>query len=97
VRVSTKPLITEGNWPGQDLNQGLPNDTPALYPLRHELMLLIGRLFALLFLNCRGRQNFCSNFIAEKSRVSFFDKIVLGYALGDFSQTHRVALDPGKA
>jgi hypothetical protein len=58
VRVSTKPLITEGNWPGQGLNQGLPNDTPALYPLRHELMLLIGRLFALLFLNCRGSKIF---------------------------------------
>jgi hypothetical protein len=39
VWVSTKPLITEENWPGQGLNPGLPNDTPALYPLLHELML----------------------------------------------------------
>jgi hypothetical protein len=37
--VSTNPLITEEIWPGQDLNPGLPNDTPALYPLLHELML----------------------------------------------------------
>jgi hypothetical protein len=39
VWVSTKPLITEENWPGWGLNPGLPNDTPALYPLLHELML----------------------------------------------------------
>jgi hypothetical protein len=39
VWVSTKPLITEENWPGQGLNPGLPNDTPALYPLLHELMI----------------------------------------------------------
>jgi hypothetical protein len=39
VWVQTKPLITEENWPGQGLNPGLPNDTPALYPLLHELML----------------------------------------------------------
>jgi hypothetical protein len=39
VWVSTKPLITEENWPGQGLNPGLPNDTQALYPLLHELML----------------------------------------------------------
>jgi hypothetical protein len=37
--VSTKPLITEENWPGRGLNPGLPNDTPALYPLLHKLML----------------------------------------------------------
>jgi hypothetical protein len=40
VWVSTKPLISEENWPGRGLNPGLPNDTPALYPLLHELMLL---------------------------------------------------------
>jgi hypothetical protein len=40
VWVLSKPLITEENWPGQGLNPGLPNDTPALYPLLHELMLL---------------------------------------------------------
>jgi hypothetical protein len=39
VWVSSKPLITEENWLGQGLNPGLPNDTPALYPLLHELML----------------------------------------------------------
>jgi hypothetical protein len=39
VWVLSKPLITEENWPGRDLNPGLPNDTPALYPLLHELML----------------------------------------------------------
>jgi hypothetical protein len=39
-----KPLITGENWPGRCLNPGLPNDTPALYPLLHELMPL---LFAL--------------------------------------------------
>jgi hypothetical protein len=39
VWVSSKPLITEENWPGQGLNPGLPNDTPVLYPLLHELML----------------------------------------------------------
>jgi hypothetical protein len=39
VWVSTKPLITEENWPGRGLNPGLPNDTLALYPLHHELML----------------------------------------------------------
>jgi hypothetical protein len=36
-----KPLISEENWPGQGLNPGLPNDTPALYPLLYELMLNI--------------------------------------------------------
>jgi hypothetical protein len=35
----TKPLITEEIWLGQGLNWGLPNDTPALYPLLHELVL----------------------------------------------------------
>jgi hypothetical protein len=40
VWVSTKPLITEENWPGRGLNPGLPYDTPALYPLLHELMLI---------------------------------------------------------
>jgi hypothetical protein len=39
VWVLTKPLITEENWPGRGLNPGLPNDTPALYPLLHKLML----------------------------------------------------------
>jgi hypothetical protein len=39
VWVSTKPLISEENWPGWGLNPGLPNDTPALYPLLYELML----------------------------------------------------------
>jgi hypothetical protein len=39
VWVSTKPLITEENWLGRGLNLGHPNDTPALYPLLHELML----------------------------------------------------------
>jgi hypothetical protein len=39
VWVLTKPLITEEIWPGQGLNPGLPNDTPAFYPLLHELML----------------------------------------------------------
>jgi hypothetical protein len=39
VLVSTKPLITEENWPGRGLNLGLPNNTPALYPLLHKLML----------------------------------------------------------
>jgi hypothetical protein len=37
VCVSTKPLITEESWPGQGLNLGIPNDTPALYPLLHRL------------------------------------------------------------
>jgi hypothetical protein len=37
--VLSKPLITEEIWPGQGLNPGLPNDTPALYQLLHELML----------------------------------------------------------
>jgi hypothetical protein len=37
VWVSSKPLITEENWPGWGLNPGLPNDTLALYPLLHEL------------------------------------------------------------
>jgi hypothetical protein len=41
VWVSSKPLITEENWPGRGLNPGLPNDTPALYPLLYELMLWI--------------------------------------------------------
>jgi hypothetical protein len=40
VWVSTKPLITEEIWPGWGLNLGLPNDTPALYPLLHELTLV---------------------------------------------------------
>jgi hypothetical protein len=39
VWVSTKPLISEENWPGRGLNPGFPNDTPVLYPLLHELML----------------------------------------------------------
>jgi hypothetical protein len=37
--VSSKPIITEEIWPGPGLNMGLPNDTLALYPLLHELML----------------------------------------------------------
>jgi hypothetical protein len=41
VWVLTKPLISEENWPGRGLNPGLPNDTPALYPLLDELMLNI--------------------------------------------------------
>jgi hypothetical protein len=45
VWVLSKPLITEENWPGQGLNPGLPNDTPALYPLLHELMLHIHSCF----------------------------------------------------
>jgi hypothetical protein len=40
VWVSTKPLITEGIWPGRGLNLRLPNDTSALYPLLHELVLM---------------------------------------------------------
>jgi hypothetical protein len=40
VWVLSKPLITEENWPGRGLNPGLPNDTLALYPLLHELMLI---------------------------------------------------------
>jgi hypothetical protein len=40
VWVSSKPLSTEGNWLGQGLNLCLPNDTLALYPLLHELMLM---------------------------------------------------------
>jgi hypothetical protein len=36
-----KPLITEEIWPGQGLNPGLPNYTPLLYPLLHQLMLKI--------------------------------------------------------
>jgi hypothetical protein len=39
VWVLSKPLITEENWLGRGLNPGLPNDTPALYPLLHKLML----------------------------------------------------------
>jgi hypothetical protein len=41
VWVSTKPLISEENWPVQGLNPGLPNDTPALYPLLHMLELTL--------------------------------------------------------
>jgi hypothetical protein len=40
VWVSTKLWIAEEIWPGQGLNPGLPNDTSALYPLLHELMLI---------------------------------------------------------
>jgi hypothetical protein len=45
VWVSSKPLITEENWLGQGLNLGLPNDTPALYPLLHKLMLRFTGIF----------------------------------------------------
>jgi hypothetical protein len=38
VLISAKPLMTEEIWPGRGLNPGLPNDTPALYPLLHELI-----------------------------------------------------------
>jgi hypothetical protein len=36
---SQQRQINEELWPGQGLNPGLPNDTPALYPQLHELML----------------------------------------------------------
>jgi hypothetical protein len=39
VWVSSKPLITEENWPCWGLNPGLPNDTLALYPLLHKFVL----------------------------------------------------------
>jgi hypothetical protein len=39
VWVSIKPLTTEEIWPAQGLILGLPNETSALYPLLHELML----------------------------------------------------------
>jgi hypothetical protein len=39
--VSTKQLITEEIWSGQGLNPGLSNNTPALYPLLHKIMLKI--------------------------------------------------------
>jgi hypothetical protein len=39
VWVLTKSLITEEIWPGQGLNPGLPNHTPAIYQLLHELIL----------------------------------------------------------
>jgi hypothetical protein len=41
VWVLTKPLIGEEILPGQGLNPGLPNDTPALYPLLHKLMPMV--------------------------------------------------------
>jgi hypothetical protein len=41
VWVSTKPLITDEIWPGRGLNLGLPNDSPELCPLLHELMLWV--------------------------------------------------------
>jgi hypothetical protein len=50
ARNGVLPLITEENWPGQGLNQGLPNDTPALYPLLHKLMLIYKRLFLIIIL-----------------------------------------------
>jgi hypothetical protein len=45
VWVLSKPFITEENRPGRGLNPGLPNDTPALYPLLHKLMLHIAHYY----------------------------------------------------
>jgi hypothetical protein len=39
VWVLTKQSIAEEMWPGRGLNPDLPRETPALYPLLHELML----------------------------------------------------------
>jgi hypothetical protein len=55
VWVSTKPLITEENLPGQGLNPGLPNDTPALYPLLHKLMLTFYACLQVLVWNVQDR------------------------------------------
>jgi hypothetical protein len=71
VWVLTKPLITEENWLGRGLNPVLANDTPALYPLLHELMLNISFLFkaALTFtyiysLACVGKRVFSHSVVS---------------------------------
>jgi hypothetical protein len=41
VWVFIEPLMSEEIWPDRGLSLGLRNDTPALYPLLHELMLYL--------------------------------------------------------
>jgi hypothetical protein len=59
----SKPLITEENWPGRGLNLGLPNDTPALYPLLHELMLISNFKFKTVSDTVEGITNEMANYI----------------------------------
>jgi hypothetical protein len=45
VWVSKKPLITEEICTGRGLKPGLPNETPALYPLLHKRMLITAYVY----------------------------------------------------
>jgi hypothetical protein len=70
VWVSSKPLISEEIWPGQGLNPGLPNDTPALHAHAHLITIQKGTkmlskgisIWDLVWLNINDQKTEDSNF-----------------------------------